>query len=338
MSGVVILDLKSTQIGPDEKEMLRHPYTGGVILFSRNYEDPGQLIELTKEIRAIRPELLICVDHEGGRVQRFKNRFTQIPAMARLGEHYLANPEANAQTVVDCAWLMATELQLLGVDISFAPVIDTDSDFSEIIGDRAFSGDYQQVTEIAKLFIQGMNEAGMAATVKHFPGHGGVRADSHLELPIDTRSLEALKKTDLIPFVELLPIAAGVMPAHILFNHVDDEPVGFSSYWLKDVLRGNLDYKGVIFSDDLSMEGASIAGDHRQRAIAALSAGCDVVIVCNDPGKASNVLDELSSKNWPIIDTLSQLRSQHSADIQAFDQLENNLRWQQSKQFLEKIQ
>ena len=292
--GRLMLDLASTSLMDDERSLLQNSHVGGVILFARNVESRQQVQSLVSEIRAVAPQLLIAVDQEGGRVQRFKEGFTRLPPMQCLGDLMVANRSAGLMLARDCGWLMASEVIACGLDISFAPVLDVDRDTSSIIGDRAFSDQPDVVTDIATAFIDGMNEAGMAATGKHFPGHGGIFADSHLEAPVDLRSWTQLSEHDLVPFVALANKLGGMMPAHITFPEIDLHSVGFSRFWLEDILRGQLGFKGVIFSDDLAMKGADVAGGYVQKAELALDAGCDMILVCNDRAGALEVLDYMS--------------------------------------------
>ena len=287
----LILDIAGRSLTEEDRELLAHPNVGGLILFSRNYTEPEQLKSLLAEIREVNSELLISVDHEGGRVQRFRNGFSAIPPMQKLGELFARYPERAKKNAWLMGWLMAAELLQMGVDISFAPVLDLDDSFSDVIGDRSFSTNANVVAELAGEFIRGMNAAGMRATGKHFPGHGGVKEDSHLELPVDKRSLLTLQGHDLIPFSRLLPELAGIMPAHVVFPAVDELPVGFSSRWIKDILRKQMGFSGIVFSDDLSMEGAASVGNYAARARAAFEAGCDAVLVCNNRDATLEVLE-----------------------------------------------
>lgn len=295
--GPVMLDVLGTRLDESERELLRHPAVGGVILFSRNYHDVAQLIALTHEIHQLRePRLLIAVDHEGGRVQRFRAGFTALPSAALIGARYESDARGALALCADAGWLMAAELRACGVDMSFAPVLDLGGDHSEVIGDRAFDVDPDVVTSLARAYVSGMANAGMAAVGKHFPGHGGVGADSHVELPIDTRDLATFLMNDLRPFSSLaeddLP---GMMTAHLLVPAVDDRPVSFSCTWLQEVLRRRLGYRGAVFSDDLSMRGAHDIGTPTQRAQAALHAGCDMVLVCNDREAALAVVHAITA-------------------------------------------
>lgn len=293
--GPVVLDLLGLTLTAEEETLLQHPAVGGVILFSRNIQDYAQLASLVRSIRAVREELLICVDQEGGRVQRCKDGFTRLPPMQVFDQLYTADAEDALALARDCGWLLAAEVLAIGIDFSFTPVLDVDDEFCSVIGDRAFSADPERVTQLGGAFIAGAREAGMAVTGKHFPGHGSVRGDSHLELPVDSRPLEDIEARDLQPFAALGDQLDAVMPAHIVFPAVDAElAVGFSPRWLRTILREQLDYQGVIFSDDLTMAGAVQMGTYPQRAEAALLAGCDVVLVCNNRAGAESVLAELS--------------------------------------------
>jgi beta-N-acetylhexosaminidase len=292
--GPVMLDIAGTRLAPEDRELLAHPNVGGVILFSRNYESPAQLQELTREIHALRhPELVIAVDQEGGRVQRFREGFTPLPPMHMLGRHYELEHDRALQLAETSGWLMAAELRAAGVDLSFAPVLDLDYGLSEIIGDRAFHRDPEVVARLAGRFAAGMRRAGMGAVGKHFPGHGGVVADSHHALPEDRRAYADLLD-DMRPYELLIGEGlAGVMVAHVVYTRLDRMPAGFSRWWLGTELRIRLRFQGAIFSDDLSMAGAAFAGSPEQRAALALEAGCDVVLVCNDRAAAIAVVESL---------------------------------------------
>lgn len=304
--GPVMLDLVGTSISQEEKEMLRHPQTGGVILFTRNYESPQQIIALIEEIHALRsPHLLVAVDHEGGRVQRFREGFTHIPAAAEYGRAYARDKKQGKLLAQECGWLMAAECRAVGVDMSFAPVLDMGLGVSGVIGDRAFHSKPEVIAELAHSFMQGMQQAGMAATGKHFPGHGCVREDSHTAQPVDPRPLEDIMLQDMLPFERMMHFGmAAVMPAHVVYSAVDNKPAGYSSIWLQQILRQQLNFQGVIFSDDLSMQAAGVAGDFADRAQTALQAGCDMVLVCNHTQAAQQVLESLEDYLNPV----SQMR------------------------------
>lgn len=290
--GPVMLDVAGTELTTEDEVRLQHPLVGGVILFARNYQSPRQLTELTAAIHEQRsPPLLIAVDHEGGRVQRFREGFTRIPAMRELGKIWDEHPRRARHLAQQAGYVLATELRACGVDFSFTPVLDVDFGSSSVIGDRAFHSDPEVITELAHGLVQGMRQGGMHTVGKHFPGHGFVRADSHLEIPVDERSYTDIELCDLIPFRRLVNYGlTAVMPAHVIYPKVDKYPAGFSEIWLKKILRGELGFEGCIFSDDLSMEGASVAGGIVQRAEAALNAGCDMVLVCNRPDLADDLL------------------------------------------------
>ncbi len=293
--GAVMLDVAGTALTDDDRKRLTHPLTGGVILFARNFQSPRQLMALTAEIHALRtPALLIAVDHEGGRVQRFRDGFTAIPAMRELGMAWEKNANTAKQLAQDTGYVLAPELRAHGVDLTFAPVLDVDFKRSSVIGDRAFHADPEIIAPLAQALVHGFNLGGMSSVGKHFPGHGHVRADSHHEVPVDDRSYIDIEQCDLIPFRRLIGAGLGaVMPAHVIYPQVDAQPAGFSSKWLKQILRKQLEFDGVIFSDDLSMEGAKAGagvGGVVARANAALSAGCDMVLVCNDAGAADELL------------------------------------------------
>ena len=292
--GPVMLDLEGTVLTAEEEELLRHPLVGGVIYFARNYQSPSQIKSLTESIRSLRPELLLAVDQEGGRVQRFREGFTRLPPVQQFLPLFRRNPDRALSLVRDVGWLMASEVLTVGVDFSFAPVLDLDDQHCEVIANRSFSPDATEAVALAGAWMAGMHEAGMATTGKHFPGHGAVRGDSHLQLPVDNRELSAIADSDLRPFVELRDHLDAIMPAHILFPAVDQrQPVGFSHYWLQTILRGELQYPGVIFSDDLGMAGAAGAGSFVERARLALEAGCDMVLVCNQREGVREILASL---------------------------------------------
>ena len=291
--GPVMVDVAGFELSAHERERLRHPQVGGVILFARNFSDRAQLTALCSAIHEARAEpLLIAVDHEGGRVQRFRtDGFTPLPPMRLFGRWFDADPQAALRGATETAFVLASELRACGVDFSFTPVLDLDYGVSQVIGDRAFHAQPEAVALLARALIQGLHEAGMAACGKHFPGHGAVAADSHLEIPIDTRALEDILGRDAAPYAWLGDLALpAVMPAHVIYPEVAPEPAGFSHRWITGILRGRLEYDGVVFSDDLTMEGASVAGDIHARAHAALDAGCDMVLVCNRPDLADALL------------------------------------------------
>ncbi|ACQ93153.1 glycoside hydrolase family 3 domain protein [Tolumonas auensis DSM 9187] len=321
--GPLMLDVQGCELDAEEREILRHPTVGGVILFGRNYHDRSQLSALVKTIRqAANKPLLIAVDHEGGRVQRFRNGFSRIPPMGIL--HKARNQATDLAT--ECGWLMAAELLAHDIDLSFAPVLDLERG-SNVIGDRSFSSDPEQVIQLASAFIDGMHQAGMKATGKHFPGHGSVRADSHLESPRDNRSWEEIEATDLVPFRELIPAGKldAIMPAHVIYTELDDQPAGFSRFWLQEVLRGKYGFNGIIFSDDLTMEGAAVAGGYPERAQAALNAGCDMLLACNNRAGAVAILDGLQN---PPASRAESLLSTNNGD---WSRLTSTSRWKNTQ-------
>lgn len=290
--GPVMLDVAATELTGEDRRRLAHPLVGGVILFSRNYRSPAQLDRLTQDIHSQRqPPLLIAVDHEGGRVQRFRDGFTVLPAMRELGKLWDADPKQARTLAQAVGHVLAAELRACGIDLSLTPVLDVDHGNSSVIGDRAFHSNPRAVGDLALGLIQGLRQGGMSSVGKHFPGHGHVKADSHYEIPVDDRSYDAIGASDLQPFRRLIENGlGGIMPAHVVYTRIDGKPAGFSAIWLKRILRGELGFDGMIFSDDLSMEGASGAGDVVERAKAALAAGCDSVLVCNAPSAADQLL------------------------------------------------
>ncbi|MBU1426638.1 MAG: beta-N-acetylhexosaminidase [Gammaproteobacteria bacterium] len=294
-NGPVMLDVLGKTLAEEDEKRLLHPLVGGVILFARNYDSPSQLAELTASIHALRtPPLLIGVDHEGGRVQRFREGFTRIPPMRELGRVWDEHPKRARHLAQQAGYVLASELRACGVDFSFTPVLDVDYGSSSIIGDRAFHSEPQAIAELAHSLLMGLKQGGMPSVGKHFPGHGFVTADSHLDIPVDERSYTDIELSDLIPFRQMVSFGlTAVMPAHVIYPKVDSNPAGFSRVWLKDVLRGELGFEGCIFSDDLSMEGATVAGGIVQRAESALNAGCDMVLVCNKPESADELLNGL---------------------------------------------
>jgi len=292
--GPLMVDVAGKTLTPEDREVLGHPLVGSVILFTRNYDNPSQLAGLVADIRGVRsPPLLVAVDHEGGRVQRFRAGFSVLPPMRRVGQEYDLDPGQGVAMARSLNWLMAAELRAVGIDYSFAPCVDLDYGVSGVIGDRAFHRDPEVVAKLALAAVAGMREAGMAATAKHFPGHGAVVADSHLALPVDRRELADLTE-DVLPYRRLIANElSAVMVAHVLFPAVDSVPASFSSRWVTDYLRGELGFRGVVFADDLTMEGASVIGGIIERAEAALEAGCDVLPVCNQRAQVTRLLDGL---------------------------------------------
>ncbi|MBY0544045.1 MAG: beta-N-acetylhexosaminidase [Gammaproteobacteria bacterium] len=298
MIGPLVVDITSIELSQEDREFLQHPLVGGVILFTRNYAAPEQLKNLVSSIKSIRKAdpLLVSVDHEGGRVQRFRDYFTKLPPMASLGSLYQSEPAKALHFAFLTGWLLASELRQYGLDYSYAPVLDLDYQMSQVIGDRAFHADPNIVSLLAQALINGLHAVGMAATGKHFPGHGAVSADSHVALPIDVRNKDAITNVDLIPYISLIKENSleSIMPAHVVYSRIDSKPACFSSFWLQTILRTQLGFKGVIVSDDLTMEGAAIMGNYTDRAEAALTAGCDMLLVCNNRHQAEQIVDHLS--------------------------------------------
>lgn len=331
--GPLVIDVAGTELTAIERERLCHPLVGGVILFARNYRDPQQLQALCHDIHALRsPPLLIAIDHEGGRVQRCREGFSRLPAMRQLGEWWDMSPRATAEATRMVGYVLAGELRACGVDLSFAPVLDLDWGRSSVIGNRAFHSDPRAVIDLAGSLIGGMRDAGMACCGKHFPGHGWVAADSHVAIPVDERTLDAMTP-DLMPF-RSLPLDA-VMPAHVIYPQVDTRPAGFSPVWINK-LRTEFGFDGVIFSDDLSMEGASVAGGIVERVQAAWDAGCDMLLVCNAPEAAAEVL-----ARWqPIPDPQRAARIARLLPTEpalSRTQLENEVAWQAGQSVLRRL-
>ncbi|MCU4676498.1 beta-N-acetylhexosaminidase [Catenovulum sp. 2E275] len=327
----LMLDLVGQEVSQEEREILAHPMVGGLILFSRNFHDVEQLTHLTDCIRqAAKKPILIAVDHEGGRVQRFREGFSPIPAMRDLKQ---THPQYSTEQVCQqMGWLMAAEVQSVGIDMSFAPVLDLDG-ISDVITNRSFHSNPDKVIELASYFIQGMKQAGMKACGKHFPGHGSVKADSHIAAAIDERSAEEIFSRDLKVFELIIQteLLDAVMPAHVIYSQLDDKPAGFSAYWLQTILKQQLNFNGVIFSDDLSMEAASIAGDYVGKAQAALSAGCDMVLACNNSKGAISILDAHQQlKDWIHTDTNKKVQALFSRADFNLAQLQQNSLWQQA--------
>jgi len=335
--GPLMIDIDGVELSSVDREVLRHPLVGGLILFSRNYESVEQVSLLCEAVHKLRAEpLLIAVDHEGGRVQRFKDGFTQIPSMQSLGKVYIDNPTLGHEYAQQTAWLMAMELRQVGVDFSFAPVLDLDYGCSEIIGDRAFSTDKEIVSALAIAFQRGLTEAGMASIGKHFPGHGAVAPDSHVAIPVDERPLEEIMQNDVYPFKQLIQSGMkGMMPAHVIYQHADSVPAGFSEFWLKQVLRQQLGFGGAIFSDDLSMQGASAVGDFEQRARQTLKAGADMALVCNDRSAAEQVIDRLQGYtiNMKSVERLKKMRPITPPFLGA---IQESQQWQQCRNIIER--
>ena len=315
--GTVVLDPAGPALGDDDRRRLLHPAAGGVILFAHNYESPEQLLALTGEIASLRdPELPICVDHEGGRVQRFALGFTAIPPMRRLGVLWDRDRASALRAARATGTVISAELGAHGVDFSFAPVLDLDYGSSAVIGHRAFHYDPNAVGALAAQLIAGLAGGGMAAVGKHFPGHGFAAADSHVAVPTDPRPSKDIFRKDLVPYQAAIRAGmAAVMPAHVIYPQADAEPAGYSKYWLQEILRGKLGFEGLIFSDDLSMEGASTVGGIPERARAALAAGCDMVLLCQNPEGQDKLLDSLASTSVSFPERIKKMRRRGGRDF-----------------------
>lgn len=335
MIGALMLDIASTELTQEDIELLQAPQVGGMILFARNIESPAQVRALTDHMRQIRPDILIAVDQEGGRVQRLKKGFTLLPAMGHFGELYLTEPEEALDLAEQCGWLMATEVLAVGIDFSFAPVLDI-NDVSDVIGDRAFAQNVADIIPLASAFMKGMQRAGMATTGKHFPGHGSVKVDSHVAAAIDLRSYEEIYNNDMQSFIKLQPQLDALMPAHVIYENVDPNPAGFSPFWIQNVLRQQLKYDGVLFSDDLTMQAACVAGGADARIRAALDAGCDMGLVCNHRESACTALEGIKDFALPNQERLERMRGK-IPNIHITEQLDLGKEWQSVKKAIEEF-
>ena len=315
--GPVVADVVGFELTDEDRGRLRHPAAGAVILFSRNYQSPEQLRLLVEDIERQRePALAVCVDHEGGRVQRFREGFTAIPAMRELGRQWDRDKEAAKETARAAAYVIGAELGAHGIDFSFAPVLDLDYGGSSVIGNRALHYDPNAVGALAAALVQGFADAGMAAVGKHFPGHGYALADTHAQVARDERAFAEILKKDIAPYRAALQAGlAAVMPAHVIYPQCDPQPAGYSKYWLQEVLRGKLGFEGLVFSDDLSMEGAAVAGGPPERARAALDAGCDMVLLCNDPDGQRKLLESLGDLRLKSPERLERMRRKGGRDL-----------------------
>ena len=328
--GPVMLDIDGVVLSPADRDLLREPVVGGVILFTRNYESPTQIADLVAEIRALRsPPLLIAVDHEGGRVQRFRDGYSDIPPMRRIGHEYDRDPDHALELARKAGWLIASELRAASIDLCFAPCVDLDWGASEIIGDRAFHSNPDAVGELAAAFCRGLRSAGMAAVAKHFPGHGAVVADSHLKLPVDRRDYGILLD-DMRPYDKLISngLVAGVMLAHVVYHEMDELPAGFSPFWIQRELRSRLGFGGAVFCDDLSMKATRDFGSMPERARRALDAGCDMVLVCNDRTAAEQAVESLHDYSNPL--SLVRLARLHGTGTVLRESLLASDEWQQA--------
>lgn len=333
--GPLMIGLEGLVLSAEEKDILRHPLVGGVILFTRNYQSPEQIAELVHAVHGLRqPSLLVAVDQEGGRVQRFRTGLTPLPPLRYFGESYEQSPIRALQSAYLTGWLMATELSAVGVDFSFAPVLDLDRGLSHIIGDRAFHNDPQVVAQLASAYADGMKKAGMAAVGKHFPGHGGVIADSHVELPVDNRSLKEIIAEDVLVFQKMVNHGiAAIMPAHVVFPHIDVVPASFSARWLKEILRQRLGFQGAIISDDLDMQGSWVMGSPPERAQAALAAGCDMILACNNRQASMAILDHLKPPaDESVVLRCAQLRGHNHLNLITMRQSEF---WQRAAELVQ---
>jgi beta-N-acetylhexosaminidase len=323
-----MLDIEGQSLSPADRDLLREPAVGGVILFTRNYESANQIADLVAEIRALRsPPLLIAVDHEGGRVQRFREGFTQIPPMRRIGREFDRDSESGLGAARDAGWLIASELRAVGIDLCFAPCVDLDWGVSEIIGDRSFHRNPEIVADLANAFARGLRSAGMAAVAKHFPGHGAVIADSHLKLPVDRRDY-GLILDDMRPYERLVSngAIAGVMLAHIIYEQIEAQPAGFSEHWIQRELRSRLGFGGAVFCDDLSMKATRDYGSMGERGRLALDAGCDMILVCNDRDAAHAAVDALNDYSNPL--SLVRLARLHGTGNLLREELLASEQWQ----------
>ena len=332
-----MMDLVGTDISTIERELLLHPLTGGVILFTRNFESIEQITEVITQIHQLRtPHLLVAVDHEGGRVQRFHEGFTRLPPASTYKDIYKQSEERGRECTEVAGWLMAAELRAVGVDFSFAPVLDLAHGISGVIGDRAFHSKPEVVSTLAYAFMRGMLSAGMHGVGKHFPGHGGVAEDSHHAFPIDSRSFDTILKQDMIPFERMIRNnLSAIMPAHVIYDQVDEKPAGYSNFWLQTVLRQRFNFQGVIFSDDLSMEAAGIAGGYPERAKVAPEAGCDMVLVCNHPEGVADVIDALKGYSDPVAQL--RLMRMHGKSAIPRDELIKSYRWKKASDMVKML-
>ena len=331
-----MLDIEGLSLSPADRDLLREPAVGGVILFTRNFESVEQVTDLVSEIRALRsPPLLIAVDHEGGRVQRFRGGFTPMPAMRHIGREYERDAESGVKVARQAGWIIAAELRAAGIDLSFGPCVDLDWGISEIIGDRSFHKKSEVVAELAGAFARGLRSAGMAAVAKHFPGHGAVVADSHLHLPVDRRDY-GLILDDMRPYERLINtgVVAGVMLAHIIYHEIDNMPAGFSEYWIQRELRSRLGFGGAIFCDDLSMKATSDYGSMAERSRLALQAGCDMILVCNDRSRVELAVAALNEYSNPL--SLVRLARLHGTGQILRETLRTDEEWQAANSLFQK--
>lgn len=333
--GPVMCDIQGLSLTDQDRQRLTHQQVGGVILFTRNYESPEQIKALIDDIHQLRtPRLIVAVDHEGGRVQRFREGFQSIPPMRVFGELFEHDEAGAIEKTETIGWLVAAELLHYGVDLSFAPVLDIGDPVSEVIGDRAFHKDPMIITRLANAWIRGMQKAGMEAVGKHFPGHGSVKGDSHHMMPFDDRHFDDIATLDLIPFASVMKThLSGIMMAHVIYEQVDSVAAGFSPFWIQQKLRRDLGFEGVVFSDDLSMAGAESAGSYADRAKLSLEAGCDMLIVCNNEAGADEVINSLEGYNNPV----SQVRLMRLHGQQKQKNVFKSEQWINAKQVLDSV-
>ncbi len=327
MIGPLMLDLRGMNLDAEEREKLRHPLVGGVILFTRNYRDPEQIADLICEVRALKtPPLLVAVDHEGAPIQRFRDGFVELPGCVEVGNLWRKDEMRARQMAFDLGWVMAGELRAVGVDFSFAPVLDLRTGVSRVVDQRALHPDPVVVAELAIAYIGGMRRGGMAAVAKHFPGHGSVAPDSHHELPFDERDFDTIANSDLVPFERVIDAGLdALMPAHVVYTRIDALPAGFSPIWLQQVLRQRLNFQGAVFSDDISMAGAAVAGGYAMRLERALEAGCDMVLVCNNPAAATEMLEQGRACASPV--STSRLRRMRGKPTPGWKALHADENW-----------
>ena len=327
----MVVDVLGATLTDEDRQRIRHPAAGAVILFARNYENPEQLAQLTADIERQRePALPVCVDHEGGRVQRFREGFTAIPPMRALGKLWDRDRDAAKEAATSIGYVIAAELGAHGVDFSFSPVLDLDYGGSSVIGDRALHFDPAAVGALGACLVKGLAQGGVAAVAKHFPGHGYAAADSHVAVPRDERTFKQIARKDIAPYKPVIEAGlAAVMPAHVIYSEVDSQPAGYSAHWLQEVLRKQLGFEGIVFSDDLSMEGAAVAGGPPERARAALAAGCDMVLLCNDPAGLDELLESLKEVQLAQPERLERMKKQGGRDLRksvAYREAQESLR------------
>lgn len=336
-AGPLMVDIAGLELTAEERERLLHPSVSGVILFTRNFESVEQLARLVSTLRAVKsPRLLIAVDQEGGRVQRFRSGFFSLPALQSIGQLYASSPEQALLSARDHGYLMASEILSVGIDISFAPVLDLDFGLSEVIGERAFSSNPDVIVQLAFEYIEGMHEAGMQATGKHYPGHGSVKADSHVALPVDARDKSQIFEIDMLPFRQLIKRNLdAVMVSHVIYPAIDSLPAGFSRIWVNDILKQELQFKGMVFSDDITMQAAATIGSHTERAKRAIDAGCHCVITCNDSAGRDEIIDNLQVS--PSAEIQNHIDRMYGSKPFDFVGREQNARWKSARATIENL-